>query len=57
MTLDTIVSFDTTVAFVIPLAALLTSPMLWHKEHLWNFSVLQRVHLFPIFNFYEAAYN
>jgi hypothetical protein len=47
MTLDTIIAFNTTVAFVLPLVALLTSsPTMWHKEHLWNFSVLQRVH-FP----------
>jgi hypothetical protein len=46
MTLDTIVVFDSTVAFVIPLIALLTSmPVMWHEEHLWNFSVLQGVHL------------
>jgi hypothetical protein len=46
-TLDMIVAFDTIVAFVIPLVALLTSsPVMWRKEHLWNFRVLQRVH-FP----------
>jgi hypothetical protein len=45
MTLDTIVAFHTIVAFDIPLIALLTSsPVMWRKEHLWNFSVLQRVH-------------
>jgi hypothetical protein len=33
-------TLDTTVAFVIPLVALLTSlPGIWHKEQLWNFSV------------------
>jgi hypothetical protein len=43
----TLVAFDTTIASVIPLVALLTSPpMMWHKEQLWNFSVFQRVHLF-----------
>jgi hypothetical protein len=49
-TLDTIVAFDTIVALDIPLVALLTSPpVMWRKEHLWNFSVLQRVHLFNLF--------
>lgn len=42
VTLDDIVTFDTTVAFIIPLIALLMpSPQIWHKEHFWNFSVLQ----------------
>jgi hypothetical protein len=54
MALDTIVVFDTIVAFRVmstvalscfyqlgsPLASL---PMMWREEHLWNFSVLQRV--------------
>jgi hypothetical protein len=45
MTPDTTAAFDTIVSFAIPLVALLTSsPMMWRKEHLWNFSVLQRVH-------------
>jgi hypothetical protein len=45
MTLDTNVAFDTIDAFLIPLVVLLTSsPMMWRKEQLWNFSVLQRVH-------------
>jgi hypothetical protein len=44
--LHTIVSFDIIVEFVIPLAALQTStPVMWREERLWNFSVLQRVHL------------
>jgi hypothetical protein len=39
-------SFDTIIAFVIPLVVLLMSlPVMCHKEHLWNFSVFQRVHL------------
>jgi hypothetical protein len=39
-------ALDTIVAFVIPLVALLTSsPIMWCEEHLWNFSVFQRVHL------------
>jgi hypothetical protein len=43
--LDTIVTFDIMFAFFIPLVALLTSsPVMWRKEHLWNFSVLQREH-------------
>jgi hypothetical protein len=42
MTLHTIVAFDTIFAFGIPLVALLTSsPLMWRKEHLWNFSALQ----------------
>jgi hypothetical protein len=46
MPLDTIVVFDNIVGFIIPLVALLTSsPAMWRKEHLWNFSVLFRVHL------------
>jgi hypothetical protein len=40
------VTFDTIVDFVIPLVVLLTSsPVMWRKERLWKFSVLQRVHL------------
>jgi hypothetical protein len=43
MELDVTVAFGTIVAFVIPLVALLmSSPVTWHKERLWNFSVLQR---------------
>jgi hypothetical protein len=42
MALDIIAAFDTIVEFVIPLVALLTSMLvMWQKEHLWNFSVLQ----------------
>jgi hypothetical protein len=49
MTLDTIVTFDTIIAFGIPLVALLTSlPMIWHEEHLMNYGVLYRVHLFNL---------
>jgi hypothetical protein len=46
MTLDHTVKmitdgFDTVVAFLIPLNALLTSsPIMWCKEHLWNVSIL-----------------
>jgi hypothetical protein len=44
--LETIVVFDSIVAFVIPLVApLILSPVMWREEHLWNFGVLQRVHL------------
>jgi hypothetical protein len=40
MTLDTIGEF------VIPIVSLFASlPMMWREEHLWNFSVLQGVHL------------
>jgi hypothetical protein len=46
VTLDTTVAFDTVVVFVIFLVAMLMPwPILWCKEHRWNFSVLQRVHL------------
>jgi hypothetical protein len=46
MTFHIIVVFDIIVASVIPLVALLIlSFVLWREEHLWNFSVLQRVHL------------
>jgi hypothetical protein len=39
-------TLDTTVVFVLPLVTLLTQlPVMWHKEHLWNFCVLQRVQL------------
>jgi hypothetical protein len=44
--LDTIVAFDTVVGYVITSVALLRpSPVIWRTECLWNFSVLQRVHL------------
>jgi hypothetical protein len=44
MFLDTVVAYDTIVVSVIPLVAQLMSlPETWHKEHLWNFPVLQRV--------------
>jgi hypothetical protein len=47
VTLYTIVAFDTIVDFDIPFVAMLTSsPVIWRKEHVWNVSVLQRVHLF-----------
>lgn len=37
---------DTIAAFLILLVSLLTSsPEMWRKEHIWNFRVLQRVHL------------
>jgi hypothetical protein len=44
--LDAIVASDSTVASLIPLAALLTSsPVMWREEHLFNFCVLQRAML------------
>jgi hypothetical protein len=44
MTLDTVAAFDTTATFVIPLVALLiTTSLMWHEEHHWNFSALQTV--------------
>jgi hypothetical protein len=40
------VTLDTIVAFVIHLIALLMlSPVMFHKEHLWNYNVLHTVHL------------
>jgi hypothetical protein len=37
---------DTIAALYIPLIVLLTSlPVMWRKEHLWNYTVLQIVHL------------
>jgi hypothetical protein len=42
MTLDINWAFDTIVALLFPL--LTSSPVMWRKEHLWTFSVLQRVH-------------
>jgi hypothetical protein len=49
VTFDRIVAtatLDTIVAFVIPSLALLTSsPVMLRKEHLWDSSVLQRIHL------------
>jgi hypothetical protein len=51
MTLYTSVASDIIVSFVIPLVALLTSsPVMWREEHLWNFSVLERVHLSNLVN-------
>jgi hypothetical protein len=47
-TLDiiTTMTFDTTVAFVIPVVALLMSLLLLScKEQIWTFSVVQMVHL------------
>jgi hypothetical protein len=44
VTIDTVFAFDTSLAFIIPLVALLTSlPVMWREEHLWIFVVLQRV--------------
>jgi hypothetical protein len=40
-------ALDTTVVFVIRLVAMLTSfPVMWRKQHLWNFSVPEDI--FPI---------
>jgi hypothetical protein len=42
MALDITLASDITVAFVTSLFALLmSSPVMWRKEHLWNFRVLQ----------------
>jgi hypothetical protein len=40
MTLDTMVAFDTIVAFYIPLVSL---AMMWCKEHLRNFSDIPNI--------------
>jgi hypothetical protein len=46
VTLDIIIAFDTIFAFVILLVALLTSsPVMWRKERLWDFSILLTAHL------------
>jgi hypothetical protein len=46
MTVDTIASSDIIIEFPILLVVLLTScNEIWRKEHLWIFSVLQRVYL------------
>jgi hypothetical protein len=51
MTLDTIVAFDTSVVFDIPLFVLfMSSLMVLCKEHLWNFSVCQRIQLSNLVN-------
>jgi hypothetical protein len=45
MILGTTVAFDAIVALIVPLLALMTSmPVMWRKEHFWNFSVLQIEH-------------
>jgi hypothetical protein len=45
--LDAIVAVDKIVAFVIPGVALLTSlSVMWREERLYNFTVLQIVHLY-----------
>jgi hypothetical protein len=42
MTFDASVASDTIVAFVFPLAGLLTSlPVMWRKEQVWNLCVLK----------------
>jgi hypothetical protein len=42
MALNINITFHTIVAFVSPIVALLTSMLImWHKEHLWNFGILQ----------------
>jgi hypothetical protein len=54
MTLNRIVAtmnFDTSAEFIVLLVALLTSSLvMWREEHLWNFSVLQRVHIYDHVN-------
>jgi hypothetical protein len=44
--LENIVVLDTIVALDNPLVSMLTSSsVMWRKEHLWNFTVFQRVHI------------
>jgi hypothetical protein len=63
MVASDIVAFDSVVAFVIPWATLLMSLLvMWHKQLLWNFSILQRVHLSDlvilyIYLFFFFQYN
>jgi hypothetical protein len=38
-------TLDIVVAFVITFIVLLSMPVMWYEEHLWNFSVLQRENL------------
>lgn len=46
VTLDTIIALNINAEFVIPLVAFLTSsPTTLHEYYLWNFYVLQTVHL------------
>jgi hypothetical protein len=57
ITSDTIVVFDIIVEFLMSAVALLTSsPVMWRKEHIWNFSVLQRVLCinYPIIQYYAV---
>jgi hypothetical protein len=50
-------TLDAIAAFVILLVMLVTLlPLLYHKEYLWNFSILQRAHfsnLVSLFSFFE----
>jgi hypothetical protein len=48
--LDNSFSFDTTVAFVNLVALLTSSPVMWRKEHLLNFSAFQSCFLYPSVN-------
>jgi hypothetical protein len=55
ITLDIIVAFETVGAFVIPLAALLTStPLTWCLEHLWN-SVYSKEYTFRILLYHQSS--
>jgi hypothetical protein len=46
MILDIADVFNTNAAFIIPFVDLPTSPpAMWCEERIWNFSVLQRIHL------------
>jgi hypothetical protein len=46
ISLDVIFAFDTIFAHVIlTLALLMSSPLMWHSEHLWDISVVQRAHI------------
>jgi hypothetical protein len=46
LSLGTILASDTIFAFLIHFVDLLILlPVMWHKEYIWNFSILQRVQL------------
>jgi hypothetical protein len=54
---DSIVSFDTIFAYVIPLVAMLTStPLMWREERLWDFSVLFPIFLLKVYIMFYVAY-
>jgi hypothetical protein len=56
ITMDTITTTDITAGLVISLVALLRSspPIMWCKEHLRNFSIVERVHDFSLVRYYNS---